>query len=57
MKKERKIGGFGGGFRAVLGGKGGRILILDQYAERIVITNHHIKFQLNSSKRLEVIPS
>ena len=45
------------GFLVKGGPWGGRILILDQYAERIVITNHHTKFQPDSSKRLEVIQS
>ena len=46
---EQKIGGFRG--------LGGPIYFLEQYAKRIVITNYHTKFQLNSSKRLEVIPA
>ena len=49
MKNKQKIGGFRG--------LGGGILILEQYTERIVITNHHTKFQPDSSKRLEVIQS
>ena len=52
-KKQGVLGGFKGGFR----GLGGRIVILEQYAKRIIIIRHHTKFELNSSKRLEVIPS
>ena len=44
MQNERKIGGFRG--------LGGRILILDQYAERIVITNHHTKFIPSATKMI-----
>ena len=51
MKNERKIGGF----RGVLGGQGGQISFLEQYAEQIIIISHHTKFELASSKRLEVI--
>ena len=46
MKKEPKIGGLGG-----------RILILEQYAKQMVITKPHTKFELSSSKHLEVIQS
>ena len=49
MTNKQKLGGFRG--------LGRRILILEQYAKRIVITNHHTKFQPDSSKRLEVIQS
>ena len=35
---------------------GGRIFFLEQYAKLIVKTNCHTKFELDSVKRLEVIP-
>ena len=41
-----------GGF----GGRGGGDFFLEQYAKRIIITNHHTKFELNSSKHLGEIP-
>ena len=52
-KQSRKGWGFPG--RGFKGDFVGTILILEQYVKRIVITNYHSKFQLNSSKRLEVI--
>ena len=39
------------------GGYSGRILVLEQYVEDGITTNHHTKFKLDSSKHLEVIPS
>ena len=37
------------------GGYSGRILVLEQYVEDGITTNHHTKFELFSLKRLEFI--
>ena len=50
-ERRTKNRGFWGGFRGL---GGGRILILEQYAKRIVITKPHTKFERTSSKRLKL---
>ena len=44
-----------GGFRVFFMGVGGPNFFLEPYAKRIIITNHHTKFEISISKHLEII--
>ena len=46
--------GFRGGFSGL---DRADFFFLEQYARQIIITNRHTKSEVDSSKRLEVIPS